>query len=197
LSLLRSAPRARFASPPTRRDSVVVFSGDVLTEIDLQAVIAHHRERKTSHDRADAGRESRPTVSSRVDDSNILRFLEARSAPDHDRLINAGIYILEAGSLTSSVGSAVVDRAELFPTMIERRGGLSRLSRYWIDIGTPEKAMQVHRDIMAHRYHAAPFASDRTGVRLAIGADRKGAIVEALFHRQTWWSSGARSDPTA
>ena len=35
----------RFASE-TMRDSVVVFNGDVLTQLDLAAVIALHRERK-------------------------------------------------------------------------------------------------------------------------------------------------------
>jgi NDP-sugar pyrophosphorylase family protein len=28
---------------------------------------------------------------------------------------------------------------------------------YWIDIGTPEKYVQVHRDIMDGKFHAAPF----------------------------------------
>ena len=28
---------------------------------------------------------------------------------------------------------------------------------YWIDIGTPDKYMQVHRDIMDGRYAAPPF----------------------------------------
>ena len=28
---------------------------------------------------------------------------------------------------------------------------------YWIDIGTPEKYTQVHRDIMDGRYAAEPF----------------------------------------
>ena len=36
----------RFASE-TMRDSVVVFNGDVLTQLDLAAVIALHRERKS------------------------------------------------------------------------------------------------------------------------------------------------------
>jgi NDP-sugar pyrophosphorylase family protein len=30
---------------------------------------------------------------------------------------------------------------------------------YWIDIGTPDKYMQVHHDIMDGRFRAAPFAA--------------------------------------
>src|SRR5579872_6942099 len=47
-----------------------------------------------------------------------------------------------------------------FPSLIERHETfMAYVYRgYWIDIGTPEKYMQVHRDIMDGHYRAAPFA---------------------------------------
>ena len=39
-----------------------------------------------------------------------------------------------------------------------RRSSPTSTDGYWIDIGTPEKYMQVHRDIMDGRYQAPPFA---------------------------------------
>jgi NDP-sugar pyrophosphorylase family protein len=51
---------------------------------------------------------------------------------------------------------------------------------YWIDIGTPEKYTQVHRDIMDGRYAAAPFLGV-SGARTAVSADARvedGATIE-------------------
>jgi len=52
-----------------------------------------------------------------------------------------------------------------FPSFIERgETFLASIYRdYWIDIGTPEKYMQVHRDIMDGRYTMPPF-NGRPGV---------------------------------
>ena len=41
---------------------------------------------------------------------------------------------------------------------------------YWIDIGTPAKYMQVHRDIMDGRYQAPPFAGSAHAAWVAPGA---------------------------
>ena len=51
---------------------------------------------------------------------------------------------------------------------------------YWIDIGTPEKYMQVHRDIMDRRFLAEPFGAEARGLK-CLGADVKvedGASIE-------------------
>ena len=72
----------------------------------------------------------------------------------------------------------MVDRAQLFPVADRARRDVRRLRLrgYWIDIGTPEKYMQVHRDIMDGRYSArAPFAGDAgSGVGVARRARRGG-----------------------
>src|SRR4029078_7006436 len=45
------------------------------------------------------------------------------------------------------------------PSRIERREAFVAYvyDGYWIDIGTPAKYLQVHRDIMDGRYQAPPF----------------------------------------
>ena len=47
-----------------------------------------------------------------------------------------------------------------FPSLIERGETFVAYvyDGYWIDIGTPAKYLQVHRDIMDGRYQAPPFA---------------------------------------
>ena len=60
-------------------------------------------------------------------------------------------------SIERSFFPSLIERGEIFVAYVYRG--------YWIDIGTPEKYMQVHRDIMdgryvGHRAHtAAPFAA--------------------------------------
>jgi NDP-sugar pyrophosphorylase family protein len=144
-------------------DSVVVFNGDVLTQIDLADVIALHRSR-----RARATIVLTPVENPRAyglvetdRDGNVRRFLEK---PEPDQItcdtINAGIYVLEpetfdriprntAWSIERSYFPSLVERHETFVAYIYRG--------YWIDIGTPAKYLQVHRDIMDGRFLAPPF----------------------------------------
>ena len=126
-------------------ESVVVFNGDVLTQVDLAAVLRLHRERK-----AKATIVLTPVDNPRAyglvetdADGNIRRFLEK---PNPDEItcdtINAGIYVLEPDtfdripkdtpwSIERSFFPSLVERKETFVAYVYRG--------YWIDIGTPEK----------------------------------------------------------
>ena len=66
------------------RESVVVFNGDVLTQVDLASVIALHRERKAKVTIAGCRSTTRaPTYSVETDArSNIRRFLGAERTVD-------------------------------------------------------------------------------------------------------------------
>jgi len=186
-------------------ESVVVFNGDVLTQIDLAAVIALHRERQARATIVLTPVEN-PSAYGLVEtdtDGNITRFLE-KPKPDEitTNHINAGIYVLEPDTF-DRIPSAVAWSIErsFFPSLIERRETFVAYvyDGYWIDIGTPDKYRQVHRDIMDGRYVAAPF--DRLPPpRTAIASDARiedGATVtgpcfidEGVFIR-----SGARVGP--
>ena len=140
---------------------MVVFNGDVLTEVDLAAVIALHRERKAKATIVLTPVDN-PTAYGLVETDaagNIQRFLEK---PNPDEItcdtINAGIYVLEPDtfdripkdtpwSIERSFFPSLIERGETFVAYVDRG--------YWIDIGTPEKYMQVHRDIMDGRYRSA------------------------------------------
>ena len=157
-------------------ESVVVFNGDVLTQIDLAAVIALHRERKARATIVLTPVEN-PSAYGLVetdDHRNITRFLEK---PDPDQIttnrINAGIYVLEPDTfdrIPSDVAWSI--ERSFFPSLIERGETFVAYvyEGYWIDIGTPEKYTQVHRDIMDGHYVAAPF--DRLAApRMAVASD--------------------------
>jgi NDP-sugar pyrophosphorylase family protein len=148
---------------------VLVFNGDVLTAIDLNEVIATHRARKAKATIV-LTPVSNPSAYGLVEtepDGRVRRFLEK---PSQDEItvdtINAGIYVLEPDtfdrippeisySIERSYFPSLVERDEPFVAYIYRG--------YWIDIGTPGKYMQVHRDIMDGTYPAAPFAAGRRG----------------------------------
>ena len=144
-------------------EPVVVFNGDVLTEVDLPAVLKLHRERKA---RATIVLTpvTNPSAYGLVEtdaEGNVRRFLEKPKAAEITcDTINAGIYVLEpdtfdripkdtAWSIERSFFPSLVERHETFVAYIDRG--------YWIDIGAPEKYMQVHRDIMDGRLSAPPF----------------------------------------
>ena len=200
---LGTAGAVRYAGE-SLRESVVVFNGDVMTQVDLGAVIALHRER-----RAKATIVLTPVDNPRAyglvetdANSNIRRFLEK---PDEDQItcdtINAGIYILEPDtfdripadtpwSIERSFFPSLIERGETFVAYVYRG--------YWIDIGTPEKYVQVHHDIMDGRYQAAPFAGTNNGICVAPTARvETGARLEApcFIDAETVIKAGATIGP--
>ncbi|MQA29442.1 MAG: NTP transferase domain-containing protein [Luteitalea sp.] len=159
---LGTAGAVRYAGE-SLHESVVVFNGDVLTEVDLAAVIRLHRERKAKATIVLTPVEN-PSAYGLVETDaagNILRFLEKPKADEITcDTINAGIYVLEpdtferipretAWSIERSFFPSLIERNETFMAYVYRG--------YWIDIGTPEKYVQVHHDIMDGRYHTPPF----------------------------------------
>jgi mannose-1-phosphate guanylyltransferase len=167
-------------------DTVVVFNGDVMTQVDLAAVLRLHRERKAKATIVLTPVEN-PSAYGLVEtdsDGNVRRFLEKPKAEDITcDTINAGIYILEpetfdripketAWSIERSYFPSLVERGETFVAYVYHG--------YWIDIGTPEKYVLVHRDIMDHRFSAPPFEGSPQNFTM-VSADARiedGAKVE-------------------
>ena len=167
-------------------ESVVVFNGDVLTQIDLAAVIRLHRERQAKATIVLTPVEN-PTAYGLVESDatgNVTRFLEKPKADEiTTNHINAGIYVLEPDTFDRIPREVAwsIERS-YFPSLIERKETFVAYvyDGYWIDIGTPEKYTQVHRDIMDGRYVAAPF-QDGNADRVSIAPDARiedGATVE-------------------
>jgi NDP-sugar pyrophosphorylase family protein len=160
---LGTAGAVRYAGD-SLRESVVVFNGDVLTQVDLAAVLALHRERRARATIVLTPVEN-PSAYGLVETDaagNVRRFLE-KPKPDEItcNTINAGIYVLEPDtfdripadtpwSIERSFFPSLIERGETFVAYVD--GG------YWIDIGTPEKYTQVHHDIMDGRYRSSLFS---------------------------------------
>lgn len=143
--------------------TVVVFNSDVLTSIDIAAVVQRHRERNAKATVVLTPVDN-PTAYGLVETDaagNIRRFIEKPSANEIScNTVNAGIYVLETDTFDRiPEHEAYSIERGYFPSLVER--GETFVSYlydgYWIDIGTPEKYVQVHRDIMAGRCRTAPF----------------------------------------
>ena len=150
-------------------DTVLVLNGDVLTDFDLAAAVARHRERRA---RATIVLTpvADPSAYGLVEtdgEGRVRRFVEKPGPGDVTcDTINAGIYLLEPASfghipdgvpwsLERQYFPALVERGETFVAHVG--GG------YWIDIGTPASYMRAHRDLMAGRCAAGPFRRGTAG----------------------------------
>jgi NDP-sugar pyrophosphorylase family protein len=188
-------------------ESVVVFNGDVMTQLDLATVIGLHRERQARATIVLTPVEN-PSAYGLVEtdgQGNIQRFLE-KPKPEEitTNYINAGIYVLEPDTF-DRIPSEVpwsIERS-YFPSLIERGETFVAYlyDGYWIDIGTPEKYTQVHRDIMDGRFKAPPFA-DLADSRTCIAPDARiedGATIEApvFIDEGVLVKAGARVGPYA
>ncbi|MDA1093271.1 MAG: NDP-sugar synthase [Acidobacteria bacterium] len=145
-------------------DTILVFNGDVLTTIDLEAVVRRHRERRARATIVLTSVEN-PSAYGLVEtdeDGNVRRFLEKPSADEITcATINAGIYVLEPEtfdripddtpwSIERKYFPSLVERSETFVAYIDRG--------YWLDIGNPTDYVRAHRDLMAQRCPIGPFA---------------------------------------
>ena len=152
-------------------ETTVVFNGDVLTSLDLGAVIAAHHEMGAIATIVLTPVED-PSAYGLVefnDTGRIHRFLEKPSMDEiTSNNINAGTYVLDSKVLDYIPGDRPFSfERELFPTLVEQ--GLPVYAYvsdcYWIDIGTPEKYLEVHRDIIAERFvsRTIPLTAAKSG----------------------------------
>lgn len=136
-------------------DTTIVFNGDVLTDVDLPGVVEEHRA-STAAATLVLTPVPNPSAFGLVEfdgSFRVRRFLEKPKPSEVTTdTINAGIYVLRT-SILELMPSGIPYSIErgFFPSLLAR-GDLVRAHvhrGYWIDIGTPEKYLQVHRDILA------------------------------------------------
>jgi mannose-1-phosphate guanylyltransferase len=134
-----------------------VFNGDIITDIDLRAMLSFHQQRKAQVTIALTPVEN-PSAYGVVEtgaDGRVRRFIEKPppgQAPTN--LINAGIYICEPAVLQDvSQGVPCMFEHHLFPSLLSQGAEVYAYGTmdYWIDIGTPEKYRQVQYDLLAGR----------------------------------------------
>ncbi len=139
-------------------ETALVFNGDILTDFDLSAMIAAHRDKAS-----DATIALTPVIDPsryglvETDKcGSVVRFLEKPNPEEIDRLgtnlINAGIYILEPTVLPLiATGENASFEYNVFPEILNRKMGFNSFSldgSYWKDIGTPESYLTAQMDFL-------------------------------------------------
>jgi mannose-1-phosphate guanylyltransferase len=139
-------------------EALVVFNGDILTDIDLSRVVEwhHSRDAEATILLTPVENPSAFGVVPTEPDGRVLGFIEkppAGTAPTN--LINAGVYVFEP-SILDRIPPGRVWSAELqlFPQLVEEGAALYALGAdaYWMDIGTPAKYLEANLDALAGRF---------------------------------------------
>ncbi len=131
----------------------LALNGDVLTDLDLTALMRAHRERG-----AQATIALYPVEDSAayglvgVDgEGRVTEFVEKTGAAVPGE-INAGAYFLERSVLDLIPPEREVSiEREVFPRLVGSGLCALRLDGYWMDIGTPERYLQASWDILEGR----------------------------------------------
>jgi len=146
------------------RGPFFVLNGDVLTSLDLSAMLAYHRE-KGGLGVLHLIRVEDPSAFGCVvhdADGRVTAFVEKpprAEAPTDE--INAGTYLLEPAVLDAVPAGRIVSiERETFPQLVAGPIPLYAYTTedYWIDIGRPEHYLQAHRDILDGRLRLEPLA---------------------------------------
>ena len=135
-------------------EAFLVLNGDIITDLDVTAMIDFHREKRAKATIALTPVDD-PTSYGLVEtnaEGRVTRFLE-KPKPEEvtTNMINAGTYVLEPEILNQiSPATQVSIERETFQQLLAQGEPVYAYASpaYWIDIGTPEKYLQLHRDLL-------------------------------------------------
>ncbi|MCX5749859.1 MAG: NDP-sugar synthase [Candidatus Saganbacteria bacterium] len=165
------------------KDDIVVFNGDVLADFNIAEIIAFHKEKKAKVTLTLTSVED-PTPFGLVladESGRVTKFVEKPSwQMVTAKTINAGLYVMNP-SVFKSVpkGRPYSFERELFPKLLDSGEKVYAVvsKDYWLDIGSPQKYMQAHRDILNGDIH------------VVIDGERVGGNI--------WIAHGSVIDPSA
>jgi mannose-1-phosphate guanylyltransferase len=178
---LGTAGAIRFAADALGEDlddRFLALNGDVLTDLDLGALLHAHEEWGAAatiglhpvEDSAAFG------LVERGEGGEVLQFLE-KTGERVPGEVNAGMYVLERSVLDLiPPGENVSIERDVFPRLVGRGLHGLRLEGYWMDIGTPERYLQASWDILEGRVSTRVEATT-PGVLIDAGAEVDGGAT--------------------
>jgi mannose-1-phosphate guanylyltransferase len=147
---------SRLSSDPG--EPVLVFNGDILTGLDIRALVRTHTE--TGADVSlHLTRVTDPRAFGLVptdEDGRVTAFLEKPQTPEEivTDQINAGAYVFDRAVLdTIPAGRPVSVERETFPGLLADGAHLQSMvdSTYWLDLGTPQAFVRGSADLVLGR----------------------------------------------
>jgi mannose-1-phosphate guanylyltransferase / phosphomannomutase len=153
---------------------MLVFNGDILTDINLGKMIQFHEEKKAKVTIA-LTHVDNPTIYGLVITDADSRVLEFREKPTWEQVvvntINAGIYIVDPEIFKDVPrGKPHSFERQLYPLLLEKKERVYgyKTDAYWMDIGDPVKYLQAHHDIL-NGYVMANIPGNRLSGNMWIG----------------------------
>lgn len=151
---LGTAGAVKMAEDRLRDDTFIVISGDAMTDLDISALLKHHKD--SGNDATIAlQRVPNPLEFGVVitdEDGRIVRFLEKPSWGEvFSDTINTGIYVLEPSIFEYMESGEMYDFSkDLFPRMLHegKRIGGYVFEDYWTDIGNLQQYQQANYDAL-------------------------------------------------
>jgi NDP-sugar pyrophosphorylase family protein len=199
------------AMPHLDPEPFLVLNGDILTDLDLSSLVAFHR----AHDAV-------ATITlSFVEDARPFglvatepggRVLEFREKPAElvPGNVNAGTYVLDPSALEGwPAGEMISIEREIYPALIDADSPVFGFvtDAYWMDLGTPEKYLQAHVDLLRGRigdiHVPAPLVGEgavidpsaRLGTLVVVGAGAsvgaRATVEESVLHAGCLVGEGA------
>lgn len=162
------------------RESFLVLNGDILTDLDLTALAAFHRERGAIATIAVGPvDDARPYGLVEVDEQGRVAAFREKPSDPIPGTVNMGTYVLEPVALRGvATTRAVSIETEVFPALVASKvpvyGFVS--DAYWKDLGTPDKYLRATSDALGGRIvgmrYPAPFVGERAEIAAgaAVGA---------------------------
>ena len=134
-------------------DRFFALNGDVLTDLDLTALMRAHEQRGARatialHQVEDSSAYGLVRCG---EDGEVVQFLE-KTGEHVPGEVNAGMYVLERSVLElMPAGEKVSIERDVFPRLVGEGLHALRLDGYWVDIGTPDRYLQASWDILEGR----------------------------------------------
>ena len=155
-------------------ETFLVLNGDILTDLDLGALLDAHRGTGAAATiTVTPVEDARPFgLVESGEDGRVLAFREKPADPVPG-LINAGTYVLEPVAIRGvPTDRAVSIERETFPSLISSGGPVFAhvSTAYWMDLGTPEKYLRATFDALEGAIegldYSAPHVDPRAEVDL-------------------------------
>lgn len=135
-------------------DTSLVFNADILSDIDISEMIRFHKEKGALATIA-VTQVDNPSVYGVIehDENGFITAFKEKPQPHESssNLINSGVYIFEPQLLNEiPSGRAVSIERETYPLLLQKGFKIAVYNRcsYWLDLGTPEKYLKAHKDIL-------------------------------------------------
>lgn len=160
-------------------EQFLVLNGDILCDLDLAAQLEHHQATGASATIGLMEVEDPSAYGVVVADADgrVEAFVEKPKREDApSRLVNAGVYVLERSILEDVPAETNVSiEREVFPSLVGNGLHAIQVHGHWIDIGTPERYLEAHWDLLEGRMRGGPGDGD-DGVTLGFDCEIDGDL---------------------